>query len=66
MTEEQCDRAFKTILSTTKSGGTGLGLAIVGRVVEIHHGEVKMKSTLGEGTTATILIPALKSQSEAS
>jgi DNA-binding MarR family transcriptional regulator len=34
LTEEQCKRAFKSLLSTTKSGGTGLGLAIVSRVVK--------------------------------
>ncbi len=57
MTEEQAARAFKTVLSTTKAKGTGLGLAIVGRVIETHHGELKIKSKLGAGTTITVLLP---------
>ncbi len=57
MTEEQCRRAFTTVLSTTKAKGTGLGLAIVGRVIETHRGELKIKSQLGRGTCITILLP---------
>ena len=57
MTEEQRRRAFTTVLSTTKAKGTGLGLAIVGRVVETHHGELKIKSRLGHGTRITVLLP---------
>lgn len=37
--------------------GTGLGLAVVKRAVEAHHGEVKVESALGVGTTITITIP---------
>ncbi len=44
MPEEQRRRAFSSLLSTTKQKGTGLGLAIVGRVIETHHGELKIKS----------------------
>jgi signal transduction histidine kinase len=32
-------------------------LAIVGRVVETHHGRVKIKSRPGEGTTIVVLLP---------
>jgi signal transduction histidine kinase len=57
MTEEQCRRAFTTVLSTTKAKGTGLGLAIVARVVETHHGELDIKSKVGHGTSITICLP---------
>src|SRR5258708_2278576 len=42
---------------TTKTKGTGLGLAIVGRVVETHHGELKIKSAPGRGTTISVTLP---------
>ncbi|MSU26888.1 MAG: histidine kinase [Pedosphaera sp.] len=57
MTEEQQQRAFSSLLATTKAKGTGLGLAIVARVIETHRGEVKVKSELGRGTTFTITLP---------
>ncbi len=57
MTEEQRRRAFTSVLSTTKAKGTGLGLAIVGRVVETHHGELKIKSRIGHGTSISVILP---------
>ncbi len=57
MTEEQQQRAFSSLLATTKAKGTGLGLAIVARVIETHRGEVKVKSELGKGTAFTITLP---------
>ena len=57
MTEEQCQGAFTSLLSTTKPQGTGLGLAIVRRVVETHRGEITVKSRPGRGTTMTVMIP---------
>lgn len=57
MTKEQRDRAFKTVLATTKAKGTGLGLAIVGRIIETHHGQIQIISRLGRGTTLLITLP---------
>ena len=58
MPEDQRKRAFTSLLSTTKTHGTGLGLAIVGRVVETHHGVIKIQSKPGQGTAIRILLPA--------
>jgi two-component system phosphate regulon sensor histidine kinase PhoR len=40
------------------AGGTGLGLAIVKHVVERHRGRLDIASTVGKGTTVSILLPA--------
>lgn len=39
------------------SGGTGLGLAIVKHLVEVHHGKIHVKSTIGKGTCIKVFIP---------
>jgi signal transduction histidine kinase len=57
MTAEQRQRAFTSVLSTTKAKGTGLGLAIVARIVEAHRGKVKLKSRVGHGTTVSVILP---------
>lgn len=40
-----------------ETGGTGLGLAITKNVVQMHHGGIRLESTLGEGTTFLVRIP---------
>lgn len=57
MSEEQCSRAFRSVLNTTKAKGTGLGLAIVGRTIETHGGELDIQSERGRGTTISIRFP---------
>lgn len=37
--------------------GTGLGLSISYNIIQKHHGEIKVDSTPGEGTTFTIRLP---------
>jgi signal transduction histidine kinase len=39
------------------SGGSGLGLAIAQRIMKDHHGEVRLKSTSGDGTVVEVLLP---------
>ena len=38
-------------------GGTGLGLAIVKHIVNRHRGRLLIDSTLGQGTTCTVILP---------
>ena len=43
---------------TTRKAGTGLGLATVKKLVDLHKGEIKVDSVLGQGTDITLELPA--------
>ena len=62
MSEEFQKHIFESFTrerSSTVSGveGTGLGMGIVKKLVEMMHGEIKIHSRMGEGSTFTIRIP---------
>ena len=52
------DRFYRVDKSHSREiGGTGLGLAITKNCVVMHHGEIKVRSTEGEGTTFDVRVP---------
>ncbi len=44
-------------LTMQEGSGTGLGLSIVKKIMNLHGGDVRVKSELGNGTTFTFYIP---------
>ena len=61
--KEKLDRIFEQfyrldLSRNTGSGGAGLGLAIAKRIVELHHGTIRVQS-LDEQTCFTVTLPAV-------
>ncbi|MFH1578296.1 MAG: ATP-binding protein, partial [Candidatus Omnitrophota bacterium] len=56
MSEEILQQIFNPFF-TTKKLGAGLGLSVCYGVIKAHGGELKYKSKLDEGTTATVVLP---------
>jgi signal transduction histidine kinase len=54
---EQRERIFERFAAGADGGVAGLGLAIVRAIAEAHGGWVELDSTVGEGSTFTIVIP---------
>jgi len=60
--EESIDHIFERFYRVDKSHsteieGTGLGLAITRSAIMMHHGAIRVKSQVGEGTTFSVRIP---------
>jgi two-component system sensor histidine kinase FlrB len=49
---------------TTKSTGTGLGLAVVKSVARAHGGALSLRSRVGRGTCAMVVLPLLSQQED--
>ena len=58
MDEETQKKIFDPFFTTKDAGkGTGLGLHIVNKIVTKHKAELKLESTLGKGSTFTVVFP---------
>ncbi len=48
---------FEQVNREDRRKGTGLGLSITKKLVSIHHGRIDVKSTVGMGSTFTVVLP---------
>ena len=62
LTEEEAEQAFERFYRGSKAEehahGTGLGLPVAKAIVEAHKGSITLRGKLGEGTVATVILPA--------
>jgi two-component system NtrC family sensor kinase len=64
--KENLDKVLEPFFTTKKVGqGTGLGLSVSYGIVKDHGGDIRVKSTEGEGSTFTVILP-LKRESDGS
>ena len=63
MSPEDIEHAFERFYRSSSHeaiSGTGLGLSIAKEIMHAHTGEIEIQSDLGEGTTVTLLFPAIR------
>ena len=61
MTAEQVARVCERFYRADTSGqipGTGLGMSIVKEIIDLHGGDVEVRSQPGVGTTVCLWLPA--------
>lgn len=63
MNEEELDQAFTRFFRAANAHsstipGAGLGLAITRSIMENHRGHIRLSSVQGQGTTASLALPA--------
>jgi len=63
---EKLPRIFDSFFTTKEGpdesgkGGTGLGLAMCRDIIESHHGQIRVASTVGKGTAFTLRLPTVE------
>ena len=63
MTRKTRRSLFDPFYTTKDIGsGTGLGMSIVASIIKEHAGQIDVNSHLGSGTTVSIILPAIKPQ----
>jgi signal transduction histidine kinase len=68
--QDKLPRIFEPFFTTksgpdeTGKGGTGLGLAACRKIIESHHGRIRVESTVGKGTQFTIKLPVARQPAE--
>ncbi len=58
MAPEQLKRIFNVFESGKGNRGTGLGLAVSQKILQEHHGQIRVDSELGRGSTFHLELPA--------
>jgi PAS domain S-box-containing protein len=57
------EEVFQSFFTTKEKGkGTGLGLSIARGIVRNHRGDIMVESTVGKGTTFSVILPRLREE----
>ncbi len=57
--EHKREKIFQPFFTTNAPGkGTGLGLSVSNKIIEEHQGRIELDSTVGEGATFKVILPA--------
>lgn len=64
ISQQDLEHVFEPLYRGQNVGGItgfGIGLAVTKRIIELHGGQLTLKSAIDQGTTAKVLFPAAKS-----